>query len=585
LLFIGESAQSAAELFLNFVLPGNWNEEGEATVVQQIQRLMHTVRGRDADEVTHPVTDDFSTLTLQWIETNLGHMDEFSGGTVEDIAIDLITVLKNEARAYGFTMKSLENKTAEEVLLLFMLELQDRYEELVAAGDAGWQNVASDYNYWRGLLDTFGANLALTTDVQDFVAAELGVDPADPDVVEATVVDFNEQVIQSLGIDPAAVDFQNMGLEESTWFAYLQLIEAYQGAESEIRALLGLSADAPIPIPETSVGFVSAPYAQMSTQEGIRYSELLVQLNALEAQILRSQNLALAFEMQYDDTRPDEQLLLMVASMVAEPIDWVLTLGEVTQNLRDGDVGSAMLNTALAVTPMLAGWMDDVALAGRNVDSFELPSNYGGSLAQRELGWTPLPVNRPQRIIRSADQVWNQFESLVKAGQLPNTPQGFEIFLSRYRWMRQYGDGLDDVEVAALFYLNGRLKDVFVGDTRGMVYVDPLPGGIVVHNHPSGAPISPQDIITAFNYGSSEIRSVHPRYTNTLIIDPTQIDAFNALSESQKMIAAMRINAALDQMLRYGTFGINRRSQIIVNVPGADVSLSVYVQFSPPGGW
>jgi hypothetical protein len=45
-------------------------------------------------------------------------------------------------------------------------------------------------------------------------------------------------------------------------------------------------------------------------------------------------------------------------------------LGEVTQNLRDGDVGSAMLNTALAVTPMLAGWMDDVLRNTDNVPTY-----------------------------------------------------------------------------------------------------------------------------------------------------------------------------------------------------------------------
>ncbi|MDX2139957.1 MAG: hypothetical protein SF123_17860 [Chloroflexota bacterium] len=57
---------------------------------------------------------------------------------------------------------------------------------------------------------------------------------------------------------------------------------------------------------------------------------------------------------------PDFNLLLLVGSILIEPIDWVVTGVDVIGDLARGDFGSAAANTALAVLPIAGGWMDDL---------------------------------------------------------------------------------------------------------------------------------------------------------------------------------------------------------------------------------
>lgn len=51
--------------------------------------------------------------------------------------------------------------------------------------------------------------------------------------------------------------------------------------------------------------------------------------------------------------------LLFVASVLFEPVDWIVTGVEVVNDLSKGNWGSAALNTGLAIMPFVGGWMDD----------------------------------------------------------------------------------------------------------------------------------------------------------------------------------------------------------------------------------
>jgi len=67
----------------------------------------------------------------------------------------------------------------------------------------------------------------------------------------------------------------------------------------------------------------------------------------------------------------------LAASILIEPVDWVMTGIEVFGNIREGDWGSAAVNTALAMAPFVGGWADDALSRGVRFAPDEPPGGGG----------------------------------------------------------------------------------------------------------------------------------------------------------------------------------------------------------------
>jgi hypothetical protein len=64
---------------------------------------------------------------------------------------------------------------------------------------------------------------------------------------------------------------------------------------------------------------------------------------------------------------PDYSLLVLVGSILLEPIDWLVTGVEVVQDIQKSDFGSALFNAGLAIAPFASGWMDNALRQGDEV--------------------------------------------------------------------------------------------------------------------------------------------------------------------------------------------------------------------------
>jgi hypothetical protein len=118
------------------------------------------------------------------------------------------------------------------------------------------------------------------------------------------------------------------------------------------------------------------------------------------------------------DYEPDYTLQLLIASILLEPVDWVVTGGEIIGDIASGNWGGALINSALLILPGVSGQMDNVIRAADDVvpnsaisHVDDLPS---GSSAH------PIPLSTPPPLVpsRLPGNPWDGLDPLIRQGRV-----------------------------------------------------------------------------------------------------------------------------------------------------------------------
>ncbi|MDX2138015.1 MAG: hypothetical protein SF123_07960 [Chloroflexota bacterium] len=348
------------------------------------------------------------------------------------------------------------------------------------------------------------------------------------------------------------------------------------------------------------------------------------------AQLNVNSTLALAFQGQYDPGPPPEQALIqIVASIILEPVDWVLTGIDIYHAAARGDWGSVVLNTALALAPGIPGTLDNIVLNARRLQGVNpgIPSGTTTSTTSGERivsdysgnprSWRDLRPFEHENL-RSPEELLSLFQN----SGYPLTPDGFVRFLNSHRWGQNVlnpvtGEMQTVVrEHGAFFSRDGELIQVLLGDTpmevhNGIPVAFPRPGiplpdgvgvqgGIFIHNHPSGGMFSDHDIHnhlrgepgtrSGFYVWQSEFWATNPVYNARLIIMNEAglqeiVQKYGIIPTEMLQDAYNKIDAVQEDLLeQFYRGGAHTTVGQTITIPYKGIEINIHVQIDPNGG-
>lgn len=370
--FFGDSLPMNATALMQYTFAEtDWDESGVRTTWTWNREVL-----RRTGVVT--IYDDFSPLTMQWLMN-----DQHSPAA---IAHDWINVWTGDAGSgyLGLDLGDTRGLTARQVLDRYMDALEQRYEErdtteeVDQGGYPQPNRSAGDYQdeieLWRELQDSFGAHPDLTTDVHDWLVHELGRNTSNPAQSEGAVRAYLISQLNESGVRLDREDRTEMGLEELTELLYMRQRRQYIALADQYEDLTGftefsrLSAEILRPQTPQEIDAAQERMNQLDDwwedatpehQSAVR--ELQEELQASIAGIERTDDLLRAYQMQYDPNTPDYSLLILAATILFEPIDWIVTGVEIIQDISKGDLGGALGNGVLLALPLFSGRFDDTA--------------------------------------------------------------------------------------------------------------------------------------------------------------------------------------------------------------------------------
>mgnify|MGYP001329932182 CR=1 FL=1 len=485
--YFGDSLPSSYATFLNLVQSDDQWEQNPAL---SIRDLFLYVRGVRVDQ----------NLSRAALEILL--VDGVTNATDRgQSANDLISDLEVSAENLGINI-NFDRYTAEEALSWFREGAANRFysatpDAPITLDDirsvlAEWyptqlafgapEDVSADTIYWA--IDSFPEYFNLETtrsgaDVAEYVRTWIG------------------SGLSILDVDIPTQDIEDMSLPD--------LLSLYQqAAYAEYQEDIALEASGdwnPTFIDEVT----GIPFTDVETVMQQRRER-----NAIEDAMHAAAELHSAFENTYRS--PDYSLLLLVASIVCEPADWIITGVEIVQDIRNEDWGNALLNFGLLVTPFVSGSLDDLTdvvrgaddvptgVAARSERSLFAPNNTVIAAELEELS------DRTFSIVERTDADPELFETGIVLAQ--------PLTIEEISTLSRYYNGLEIAVVQNT--TNGQLRLIF-GTSTG------IPVGM---RHPNEVFIA----------------HTHPAYTDKLV-EPS-FDDLSGAGEHVEMIIGMTPNTS-----------------------------------------
>jgi hypothetical protein len=258
----------------------------------------------------------------------------------------------------------------------------------------------------------------VNSDVVEWAQDHLGLQSADADDAEAVARSYLLDFILSRNpalLHHSDVHVRDMSIGELTYIAQQLSVEAYRAADERMDAVVSSVPDEVLTLARGSVLGILNYEEQVIQNLPAAYRDPIQQVQAEMGDLGRfyhdTLTLQQAYRGQYEqDMSADLRLILMVASIVAEPIDWVVTGVEVIQDVREGDWENALENVILAGVPFAGGWMNDAAGMLRHAPDEPVGGGTSFSAAQgNEIPSRPAVANFTQTVSRGYP---NGFDSL-----------------------------------------------------------------------------------------------------------------------------------------------------------------------------
>lgn len=348
LTVLGDGITAAFVTFLDFVIPGNWDREQQATAYQQVRTLFNLATGAFTQQQTEAqVTASnppLSTAVIPWAREYL----DLNTSNVREIESEIRDDLLNRIEQLDLNRENVDLSalSTEELVQWYSQHLRRPYGNLpsgaarLMAGDHPLDRdyVENELNRLNSLLDAMNSVLPYQS-VDAFISVtEWGL---------SSEADARSFLIRNLGqlndynLDPDWYEMDTLELIRLWRYELDEFVLADQNVAADYN------------------------YGAFWTSEGQDIDYL--------AQI---QNLQILENTYVPPTPPDLTLLGIVASMIFEPVDWVMGSIDVLHDLAEGDFAGAAANIVLMAMPLVPYYTDEVAAAVIR------PASEGGGVAR-----------------------------------------------------------------------------------------------------------------------------------------------------------------------------------------------------------
>lgn len=403
----GSTLNARFASFLNFVRAYGWEDEPDVTPRDRVNEFFAYVGGFaggyfettpdgvrfirnltpaesvEISAVSYRPTDiDYRITqnTADWMASRI----LFDAPTTSEELAGLITEqIAAEAAFYGIELGNIDGLSAKDVLDRYLAGLEpliDRNTVTMTTEGGERISVVSLYTYqdlysrWRELANTFAP--PINSDVIQWAQDQsfLQLPNSDPDDVEFVIRQYLIEQINlynpwvSYEIEPYALPLQELSN------LYEPLLQAAnQHLQQEMT-----SAVASIPPQEP---LLSRPFGlvvreqdwinNLSSQYRDPILHLQYEQERLDRDVYANVGLREAFRMNYETPPPDVSLLLFVASVLFDFVDYGLTVPEIIEDVSERNYSDAIVKTALLVLPGFNGRM----YAGKSGDVIGVPSS------------------------------------------------------------------------------------------------------------------------------------------------------------------------------------------------------------------
>lgn len=358
LAVLGDGIAAGFVTFLDFVIPGNWDREQQATAYQQVRTLFNLATGvltpQQPNEQGTAPQPPMSTAVIPWAREymNLNTSD------VREIESAVRDDLLNRIEQFDLNRENVDLSvlSTEELVQWYSQRLRRPYGNL-PAGAA--RLIEAEHPLDRDYVERELNRLNSLLDAMNSVLPHQSVDAFMSAYERSSEADARSFLIRNLG------QLNDYNLDPD-WYEMdtLELVRLWRHELDEF-----------VPGDPNVVGDYNFGAFWSGEGQAIDY-------------LAQYQNLQILENTYVPPPPPDLNLLAIVASIFLEPVDWVMTGIEVIQDLQQGDYGGAAVNVTLALLPFAGGWMDDAPFIFRAADE---GGGGGGRLVPNDLPSSGVP--------------------------------------------------------------------------------------------------------------------------------------------------------------------------------------------------
>ncbi|GEM_PF-4982214 len=292
------------------------------TLTNAQNRWIETVTSsdEDSDGIAEEESPELNIRTQRFLNENFDDWDAdwTTEADLENYLVDRFEELYPEMNAEAFA----DAFTPEQMIAIYRELIFENLDNYDTYFDENIEEIADDFR-WLPELSMMMDDTPLENEA--LLIEDLGVET--PEEAQIQLVRELEFIYENLGIEPPE-NLNNMSVVELANELYYQLNE-------EVIPVL----------------YSDDIQVQQQTGDFYRGYNAISDVTNPEERIDRLQG-------TYEP--PDASLLLFVASIFFEPVDWVVTGAEVVSDLMRGDLASAGINATLALLPLVNGRIDNL---------------------------------------------------------------------------------------------------------------------------------------------------------------------------------------------------------------------------------
>ena len=366
--FFGDSLPINRTALMQYVFAENdWDESGVRTNWSWNGEVLRRTGATSIDQ-------DITSLTGYLFGQEIHGINAQNS---QELAQQIIADVQGVATNFGIELGDTRGLSAYEILELYTTELAQRFRELSEDSSneivneypsiISPEDIVSQFHHWKGLQNTFGTDEDLTPDVYHWLIHELQSNPNSTIPIETQVRNYLLSQFRGIGAQFDPEDLSTLSLRDLTLLYGERQQRQYDNLTEEYEARTGLTwlSDSALMQLEMEASLARNTQLDMLianfTSEQMNEMSMLVEnISASRARLERTGDLLLAYDMQYEEPTADHSLLLLLGTIVFEPLDWIVTGVEIVQDIKEGDYASAGINTGLLLFPFVSGSLDNI---------------------------------------------------------------------------------------------------------------------------------------------------------------------------------------------------------------------------------